>query len=72
MLVARLGKDREAIHVATISTSGMREFVFYTSDADSTHALLGTLAREVRTHEVQHIIQPDPRWRVYRRFASGA
>ena len=69
MLVSRLCDDRQSIFVAALSTGGMREFVFYTSDPARTHASLEELAREVTSHQVQHIIQPDPRWRVYRRFA---
>ncbi len=69
LVVARLGADRQCLHVATLSTGGMRELVFYSSDPAATDAALGELAGEVRTHELQHIIQPDPKWRVYRQFA---
>lgn len=69
LLVSRLSPDRQCIHVATISTGGMREFVFYSSAPQATHETLESLAREVATHQVQHIVQPDPKWRVYRQFS---
>jgi hypothetical protein len=69
LLVARLTPDRQCIYVATISTGGMREFVFYSSAPQLTHEALQALAREVATHQVQHIVRPDPKWRVYRQFS---
>jgi len=69
LLVSRLTPGLQCIHAATISTGGMREFVFYSSEPQTTHEVLEDLAREVTTHEVQHIIQPDPKWRVYRRLS---
>jgi hypothetical protein len=69
LLVSRLTIDRQCIQAATISTGGMREFVFYSSAPPETHEALQALAREVATHQLQHIIQPDPSWRTYRRFS---
>lgn len=69
ILAQRLEANRQCIHVATISTGGMRELVFYSSDPAATHELLEDLAAEVSTHEVQHIVQPDAKWNVYRQFA---
>jgi len=40
LLVARLTPERESIHVATISTGGMREFAFYSSSPQTTHEKL--------------------------------
>jgi len=69
LLDTRLTADRLCLHVATISTGGMREFVFYTSDAAGTHTLLKDLSKQISTHQIQHIIQPDQKWRIYRQFA---
>lgn len=68
LLVERLGVERLCIHVATISTGGMRELVFYTSDPAAAHALLEQIAGETTAHEVQHIVQHDPKWKIYRRL----
>jgi Family of unknown function (DUF695) len=48
----------------------MREFAFYCSDPAATHAQLEQIAGVVTSHRVQHIIQRDPKWRVYRKLAS--
>lgn len=70
LLVSRLTPDRQCLFVAVISTGGMREFVFYSSAAAATHERLQELASEVTDHEVQHRVQPDPKWRVYRRLSA--
>ena len=69
LLVSRLSTNLQCIHAATISTGGMREFVFYSSAPAETHTTLEALAPAVATHQIQHIIQPDPKWRVFRRFS---
>ena len=69
LLDSRLTAERLCVHVATISTGGIREFVFYTSDPPETHALLEQLSKQVSTHKIQHIIQLDPKWGIYRQFA---
>ena len=69
LLVSRLTPERQCIQVATISTGGMREFVFYSCAPEATHELLERLAGESTSPQLQHIIQPDPKWRIYRRFS---
>ena len=69
LLVARLGVARQCLHVATISTSGMREFVFYTSEPETAHKTLTQLESSGLSHELQHFIQKDPEWNVYRQLA---
>jgi hypothetical protein len=64
-----LAGDRETIHVATITTGGMQEFVFYTADPDAAGAKLTALSERSKDREIQCIIQHDPKWRVYRRLA---
>ena len=69
LLVSRLTTDRQCVQVATISTGAMREFVFYSSAPSETDEALRALAHEVATHRMQHVIQPDPKWRVYRELS---
>jgi hypothetical protein len=71
LLVERLAAERLGIFVLTISTGGMREFVFYTRDPEVTHHALEDVNRLVGSHEVQHIIEPDPKWSVYKQFAQS-
>ena len=68
-LVAALCNENRCIYAAAISTGGMREFVFYTSDAEATHRDLERLRALITSHDVQHVIQEDPKWNVYREFA---
>jgi len=69
-LVEGLARQRLSIFVLTISTGGMREFVFYTGDPETAHRALEEVNGLVASHEVQHIIEPDPKWAVYRQFAQ--
>lgn len=69
-IVQTLERDRECIHVATITTSGMREFVLYTSAPETVEATFQELKDAAPTHEVQLMIQPDEDWSVYEQFAS--
>lgn len=64
-----LGGHPDTIHVATISTAGMREFVFYTATPEETGAKLKALVDGWEDREIQGIVQHDPKWQVYRGFA---
>lgn len=50
-----------------ITTSGMREFVFYTSQPKQVQAAYESLKPRFE-HELQLIIQHDPQWSVYDDF----
>lgn len=67
-VVDRLQADGQSLHVAVITTGGMREFVFYTTDPEGTRRRFDEAAKEVETHELQLMIQEDPKWRVYRKL----
>ena len=60
----------QTIHVATITTGGMREFVLYTKDEETVNEGFSHLKETVSTHELQLMIQPDPEWSVYKQFAK--
>ncbi len=51
--------------MAVITTGGMREFVFYTRGPLSVEQRFEKLRRQISTHEIQLIIQPDKAWGVY-------
>jgi hypothetical protein len=70
MIDLRLGGSNESLIAGVITTSGLREFVVYTSAAQAALAKAEALAREVTTHAVQVILRSDPEWRVYRVFAQ--
>jgi len=71
LLLTSLGAHRQCIFVAAISTGGMREFVFYTSEPEATQKALAELEASGGTHRLQHVIQKDPDWNVYRQLGSS-
>jgi hypothetical protein len=64
-LVAVLERNPDSLAVAVIST-GMREFVYYTKDAEAVKRHFEDLRGKFRTHEIQLTIQPDVAWNTYR------
>lgn len=64
-MMAEIGRDREAILVAVITTLLMREFVLYTRDPESTKTRLTEIAETTDDLIVQFVIQPDPRWEIF-------
>lgn len=67
-LETRLTANGEAVMTTVITTNGMREFVFYTSNPDATRAKLEQLDCETAAHQVQHVIQYDPQWGIFQEF----
>jgi uncharacterized protein DUF695 len=63
-----LEEDRESILVGVISTNGMREFVCYSSDADSVRRKFDRLQHSVTSHDLQLMIRLDPKWAIYKQF----
>ena len=57
--------NAHAMLVAVITTSGMREFVFYTGTGDWIPAFHEQMMRSTPSHKVQCIAKHDPGWSVY-------
>jgi hypothetical protein len=68
VLCALAESDKESILVASISTSGMREFVFYTRKPEGLKEKFLQARGQVTGHELQLMIQPDGDWQVYARL----
>lgn len=64
-----LEEEAESLFVATITTGGMREFVFYTREPLSVKRRFEQLQKQVTSHEMQLMIQPDRVWGAFARFA---
>jgi predicted DNA-binding protein with PD1-like motif len=58
----------ESLFAAVITTGGMREFVFYTSNPQTVEVKLKKLRDTIESHTVQGTIKPDEDWGVYRQF----
>lgn len=70
-LAATLSAAGMTLFVLAITTSGMREFIFYTADPDSVEPCIEGLAGNVETHELQLVVAQDPEWIVFRQFADS-
>ena len=64
-----LETQAESLFAAIITTSGMREFVFYTRAPESVKKRFEQLRRSITSHEIQLTIRPDKDWGVYGRIA---
>jgi hypothetical protein len=62
--------SEHAILVAVITTSGMREFVFYTGAGDWIPDFHQRMMRATSSHEVQCIAKHDPGWTVYHQLGG--
>ncbi len=60
-----LEEQAESLFVAVITTSGMKEFVFYTRDPQRVRQRFEALRNQIASHEIQLMIQSDKPWRVY-------
>ena len=67
-LCGLLQTANESIFVAAITTSGMREFVFYTRDPEQVKQKFEQARSTFRTIEIQLMIQPDSEWNIYARL----
>lgn len=68
LLADELELHHQSLFAVAITTNGMREFVFYTSDTQVAERKLEALAERIDSHQIQRVIAPDPDWSVYRQF----
>ena len=54
--------------VLTITTGGMREFVFYTGDGHWAQGVIAGVRGAVTAHELQSYTVRDDEWDVYKQF----
>jgi uncharacterized protein DUF695 len=67
-ICAELEVGNESLFAAVITTGGMREFVFYTSNPKGVEVKLKNLKETIHGHTIQGMIRPDEHWDVYRQF----
>jgi len=67
---AALGIGTRAVHLLVITTSGMRELVYHTTDPETVESAIGSVAARFSSHELQFIQEDDPEWNVYDQFAG--
>jgi hypothetical protein len=70
-LVAALTAGGTGIFVLAITTAGMREFVFYTSDATASQSSVEKLVQSIKSHTLQPVVDHDPEWDVFQQFVES-
>jgi len=61
-------ESNESLFVAVITTSGMRELVFYTRDPEEVKRKFERAKCHANGHQIQLMIQPDSEWKIYERL----
>lgn len=69
-ITRRFTGKNESLFACTITTGNMREFVLYTSDKDAAVVKAEQLARDINDHKIQHIVNDDPEWNVFKQLAG--
>jgi hypothetical protein len=64
-----LEKDQNSLHVLTITTQSMREFIFYSRLPDVATASIENIRQKTQTHEIQSYVAEDYQWNVYKQFS---
>jgi hypothetical protein len=59
---------QNAIHALTITTSGFREYVFYSKETVDLSAALAIVRAKFNNYEIQFYAAEDADWRVYDEF----
>ena len=65
---AALEAGGASLQVAVITTSGMKELVFYTTSPEAVKHRFEELRGQTSSHELQLMIQRDAGWKVYGRL----
>ena len=68
LLAQSLQENNQSLFAAVLSTGGMREFVFYTSDQEYVKWKFEEIRQSIHTHQIQLMIQSDPTWSVYKQL----
>jgi hypothetical protein len=68
MVCRLLDAENESLFVASITTSGMRELVYYTRDPKKVKLKFERVRDSISTHRIQLMIQLDKNWDVYSRL----
>jgi thiamine monophosphate synthase len=69
-ILRRFTVGNESLFAGVITTGNMREFVLYTSDEVGAVAKAQQLAKEIRHHQVQFVVNDDPEWNVFKQFSA--
>ena len=68
-LAEMLERDHAAVHALTITTDGVREFIFYASNEATVEAGIVDVSTRIRSHDFKYSIEREP-WTLYRKLTS--
>lgn len=71
-LNAALCENQNALQVLVITTSGMREFIYYTREPTTCPQAFDAVEAEASSHTIQAYVAEDPDWSVYAQFNGSA
>ncbi len=63
--------SQNSLQVLVVTTSGMREFIYYRRDPKTCPAALSKLEAAIGPHKLQAYIAEDATWSVYAQFSAG-
>jgi len=67
-LSKQLEKDGVSIQVLSITTGGMREYVYYTKDSKIVEKVIGDVRGEFSSYEIQYYVEEDKAWSLYKQY----
>ena len=67
-LSKQLEKDNVSIQVLSITTSGMREYVYYIKDSKIVEKVISDVRRKYSSYEIQYYVEEDKGWSLYKQF----
>ncbi len=68
-LCRQLERDDLAVQVLSITTNGMREFIFYTRDPKTAEQSINNVRTQFSSREIQSYTAEDKEWSLYQEFA---
>jgi hypothetical protein len=68
LLCAEVEAEGNGVFTLAITTNGMREFVFYVTEAGWAHACVERVRAQVPDHQLQMYSEPDRAWQIYSEF----
>ncbi len=69
-LSATFEPSTNTVLAVILTTSGFREFVFYTSTPNEIQPAMERLKTQITSHKLQFYVRPDPDWEIYDSFIS--
>lgn len=68
-LAGSLEVNQDSIQVLSITSNGMREFVFYSRNPEAVNKILSSIGEDFPQYEFQYYINEDKEWHLYKQFA---